>query len=76
VNSRPVLIRNSMEQSPSQEADSCSVCQEISRILQTPEGLLPCTQGLATGNLPGSDESSPHVIFSRPDLMLCSALCQ
>jgi hypothetical protein len=52
---------NSIEHSPSGEANSHSASQEISRLSFEPEGSLPCSQERATGAYPDRDEYSPHL---------------
>jgi hypothetical protein len=50
-----------MEHSPSWEANSPSLSQEIPSILWNPEDSLPCSQEPITGPYPEPDESSPHL---------------
>jgi hypothetical protein len=49
-----------MELSPSQEAASCAVTQELPNILRKPDGSLPCSQEPSTSPYPEPDKSSLH----------------
>ena len=51
---------NSLQQSPSWEADIFSASQEISRILWKPEGSSPYSQLPDTCRCPELDQSSPY----------------
>jgi len=54
-------LTNSVEQSPSSEADSHSANQENSPPFMEPEGSLPYLQKPATNPYCEPDESSPHL---------------
>jgi len=47
-----------MEQTPSSDANSDSINQEIFHLCMEPEGSLPCSQELASDPYPQPDESS------------------
>jgi hypothetical protein len=55
-----ITSSNSMEQSPSREADSRSAQSRNSSPYMESEGLLLCSQEPVTGPCPEPDESSPH----------------
>jgi hypothetical protein len=52
---------NSMEQSPSWEANSHSAVQEITYFFMEPKGPLSYSQEPTTGPYPETDESSPEL---------------